>query len=133
MTTLFNSEIGQFWTNQPGLTAQGVGREYLPTVLWSETSLYSVQDNMVNRMLQCITNTFPTCFRLHIMHKSEDRQCKFCSEGKLNTLYHWQCECTRFHDALTEVHNNIWSEVLKAICSHLSKHTRGVWHGPKRT
>ena len=27
------------------LTAQGVGREYLSTVLWSETGLYSVQYN----------------------------------------------------------------------------------------
>jgi hypothetical protein len=100
-------------------TAQGVGREYLPTVLWSETGLYSVQDKMVKRMLQCITNTFPTSVRLHIMRKSEDGLCKFCSEG----MYHWQCECTRFHDAQTKVHNNIWSEVSEAICSHLSKHT----------
>jgi hypothetical protein len=49
------------------LTAQGVGREYLLTALWSESGLYSVQDKMVKRMLQCITNTFPTCSRLHIM------------------------------------------------------------------
>jgi ribonuclease HI len=105
------------------LTAQGVGREYLPAVLWSETGLYSVQDKMVKRMLQCITNTFPTRARLHIMRKSEDGLCKFCSEGKPDNLYHWQCECTRFHDARTKVHNDIWSEVSKAICSHLSKHT----------
>jgi hypothetical protein len=26
------------------LTAQGLGREYLPTVLWSETGLYSLED-----------------------------------------------------------------------------------------
>jgi hypothetical protein len=38
------------------LTAQGVGREYLPTALWSETGLYSVQDNMVKRMLHCINH-----------------------------------------------------------------------------
>ncbi len=33
------------------LTAQGVGREYLPSALWSKTGLYSVQDKMVKRML----------------------------------------------------------------------------------
>ncbi len=100
-------------------------------VLWSGTGLYLVQDKIVKRMLQCITNTFPTCFRLYVMRKSEDGLCKFCSEGKLNTLYHWQCECTRFHDAQTKVHNDIWSEVLKPICSHLSKHT--VWEFFKET
>jgi hypothetical protein len=43
--------------------------------------------------------------------------------AKLDTLFHWQCESTRFHDARTKVHIDIWSEVSKAMCSHLSKHT----------
>jgi ribonuclease HI len=113
------------------LTAPGVGREYLPIILWSETGIYSVQDKMVKRMLQCVTNTFPTRARLHVMRLSEDGQCKFCSEGKLDTLFHWQCECVRFHDARTKVHNDIWSAVSKAMCPYLPRNAQ--WEFLKET
>ena len=47
----------------------------------------------------------------------DSRKCPFCSDDEVETLYHWQCACTRFADARTKVHNDIWSEVFKAICS----------------
>ena len=75
---------------------------------------------MVKRMLQCITNTFPTQSRLNLWGKSVDSICRFCPDNKLETLFHWQCDCKRFHDARSLVHNNIWSAVSQAVCSHLS-------------
>ena len=100
------------------LLAEGVGREYLPTVLWS-TGPYSVKDKMVKRMLQCITHTFPTQSRLFQMNISADSRCRFCSH-KCEDLTHWQSMCSHFSDAQTQVHNDIWSAVSEAICSCLS-------------
>jgi hypothetical protein len=53
------------------------------------------------------------------MKKSTDGLCRFCSSRELETLFHWQSKCTKFNDALTKVHNDIWSAVSQAICSHL--------------
>ena len=93
------------------LTAKDVGREYLPTVLWAEKGPYSVDDRVVKRMLQCITNTFPTQAVLHRMGKSDSRRCRFCLANEDETLFHWQCQCSQFGDARTKVHNDIWSVV----------------------
>jgi ribonuclease HI len=103
------------------LQAKGVGRENLSNVLWSDTGLCSLEDKVVRRMLQCLTNTFPTQSRLRIMGKSTDGQCKFCSEGVTESLFHWQCKCAQFSDARTKVHNDIWTAVSKAICSYMPK------------
>jgi len=100
------------------LTAVGVGRHLMYLVLWSGGP-YSVADGATKRMLQCITNTYPTKARLFKMGKARRPTCPFCSSGKPETLFHWQQECTRFHDARTKVHNDIWSAVYGAIRSHL--------------
>ena len=76
---------------------------------------------MVKQMLQCITNTFPTQARLHLIGKATDGQCKFCPSGARETLFHRQSECTRFSKARTKVHNDIWSTVFKTISSHLPR------------
>ena len=114
------------------LTAAGVGREHLSTTLWSEKGPYSVEDRVVKRMLQCITNTFPTQAVLFRMGKSESNRCRFCSADVAETLFHWQCQCSQFGDARTKVHNDIWSTVCKAICSYLPQGDSG-WEFFKET
>ncbi len=74
-------------------------------------------------MLQCVTNTFPTQSRLKLMGKAADDICKFCTSGVRETLFHWQSECSRFPDARTKVHNDIWSVVFKTIISYLPRVT----------
>jgi len=101
------------------LTAEGMGREYLPAILWSETGPYTVEDKVVKRMLQCLTNTFPTQARLKQMGKADSDICRFCSANVAETLFHWQSECTQFSDARTRVHHDIWSVVFTAICGCL--------------
>ena len=103
------------------LTAPGVGREFWSAVVWAEKGTYAMEDKVVKRMMQCITNTFPTQARLRIMGKAESDICKFCSSNVRETLFHWQSQCVRFHDARTKVHNDIWSVVFKTLSSYLPK------------
>ena len=42
------------------MTAVGVGLHLLHHVLWKESGPYSVDNRTAKRMLQCITNTYPT-------------------------------------------------------------------------
>lgn len=102
------------------LTAAGVGRHLMHKVLWS-SGPFSVADGVAKRMLQCITNTYPTKARLYQMSKARVPTCPFCSLGKQETLFHWQQECPKFHDARTKVHDDIWSAVYGAICKQLPK------------
>ena len=104
------------------LIAPGVGRHLMHTVLWTKGPL-SVADHVVKRMLQCITNTYPTKARLRRMGKTRTAECPFCASGKNETLFHWQQECPRFHDARTKVHDDIWSAVYGAICGLLKPNT----------
>ena len=104
------------------LTALGVGRYLMHAVLWTKGPL-SVADHVATRMLQCITNTYPTKARLCRMGKTRTAECPFCTSGKNETLFHWQQECPRFHDARTKVHDDIWSAVYGAICRLLKPNT----------
>jgi ribonuclease HI len=126
---IFESDRGEVVTKVTRtvqkLTAVGVGREFLPTVVWADKGPYSVEDKVVKRMLQCITNTFPTQARLHIMGKASDGTCKFCSGEVRETLFHWQSECSRFNEARTKAHNIIWSTVFEAMSSYLPKGPSG--------
>ena len=99
------------------LTAPGVGRHLMHKVLWGKGPL-SVADQATKRMMQCITNTYPTRSRLKLMGKAHTAQCPFCRQGK-ETLFHWQQKCPQFHDARTKVHDNVWSAVYGAIRNYL--------------
>ena len=111
------------------MTAKGTGRHLLVHVLWKELGPYSVGDRTTKRMLQCITNTYPTQARLCQMGKASNKTCKFCNEGKAETLFHWQQMCPQFAEARQKVHNDIWAEVFPAICAHLPKE----WQAFKET
>ena len=101
------------------LTATGVGRHFLHTVLWQDTGTYSMPDKAVKRMLQCLTNTFPTQSRLKLINKAPTAQCPFCPCA-YESLFHWQQECPQFADARSKVHNDIWAEVYNAILPYAS-------------
>lgn len=101
------------------LTEAGAGRHYLHDILWRESGPFSLPDRTVKRMLQCITNTYPTQSRLHQMSIVSSGTCKFCNTGKDETLFHWLQDCPHFSDARTRVHHDIWSEVFATIHSHL--------------
>ena len=103
------------------MTAPGVGRHLMYDVLWRSGPL-SVSDKATKRMLQCITNTYPTKARLAQMGKTQTASCPFCRSGQMETLFHWQQECPRFHDARTKVHDDIWSVVYATIRKHLPAH-----------
>ena len=102
------------------LTSPNVGRYLLHTVLWSLTGQYSLEGRVAKRMLQCITNTFPTQSRLAQMQIVGSADCPFCTCNR-ESLFHWQQECTQFGDARTKVHDNIWTAVLQAIGRGLPK------------
>ena len=102
------------------LTAPNVGRYLLHSVLWSLSGPYSLEGRVTKRMLQCITNTFPTQSRLVQMGIAGSAGCPFCT-NEHESLFHWQQECTQFGDARTKVHNNIWTAVFQAIGQFLPK------------
>ena len=66
------------------LTAAHVGRHLRHTVLW-QGGAYSVADKHTKRMLQCITNTYPTYALLHLMGKALAPDCPFCTTGTAET------------------------------------------------
>ena len=99
------------------LTAPGVGRHLLHAVLWAKGP-FSVADGVTKRMLQCISNTYPTRSRLHMMGKARSAKCPFCGADR-ETLGHWQQVCPQFHDARTKVHDDVWSAVYGVIRSLL--------------
>ena len=58
------------------LTAAHVGCHLWHTVLW-QGGAYSVADKHTQRMLLCITNTYPTYAQLHLMGKALEPDCPF--------------------------------------------------------
>lgn len=111
------------------MLASGVGRNLMYPVLWGRGE-YSVADKVAKRMLQCLTNTFPTTARLHRMGIARHAKCPFCTGHKSETLFHWQQECTRFHDARTKVHDDIWKAVFTALRSGLPPDTESYRETP---
>ena len=103
------------------LMAPGTGRPYTSEVIWGEKGPFSLPDQAAKRMLQCVTNTFPTQARLHLIGLADTGKCLFCSENVDETLHHWQLECVQFADARTRVHHDIWAAVSAALCLHLPK------------
>ncbi len=97
------------------MCAPGTGRRHFSHALWRT----HLEAKVVKHMLQCLTNTFPTQKRLWIMKKVDSPKCRYCNADKEDNLYHWQQECTGFHDARTKVHNDIWAAVFSALRDHL--------------
>jgi hypothetical protein len=99
------------------LTAPGTGRQLLSAILW-QTGQYTVSEKITKRMLQCLTNTFPTQSKLQQWGKTSEAKCPFCP-ATVETLFHWQQECPQFHDARSKAHNTIWEAVFDAIRTNL--------------
>lgn len=100
------------------LSSNGVGRHLWAGVLW-QNGPYSVADKIAKRMLQCISNTYPTQKRLHTMGIASNPFCPFCFPRVPETLAHWQQICPQFHDARSKVHNDIWTVVYAALKKHM--------------
>ena len=111
------------------MCAAGTGRVYFHHGLWRGTS----DAKVVKRMLQCLTETFPTQSRLALMKKVSSPKCRSCTMDKEDNLFHWLQECPKFHDARTKVHHNIWAEVYEAIVSHLPKDWQAFKETPLRS
>jgi ribonuclease HI len=106
------------------MMAPGMGRYLLHQVLWQTSGVFSLDDRTAKRMLQCLTSTYPTMGRLHVMGKAATAACPFCSE-ETETLGHWQQECAQFADARTKVHDDVWTAVYKSILRRLPKGVEG--------